>query len=373
MIINILRELELIDNCTIGNERKEPIIPYLGIDCTADSLHVGHLLPIISMLHFLKCGNSVVFLLGGATTQIGDPTGKSKSRTALTKDEISKNTKAIKDFLLEFVFKYILCSNVTVSGIRVETESGCAINNKTTILDKEDFDFLDSHCDTFTTIQISFKSNCWCDVTVTFVNNDSWHFSGNDQGFGFNYIDFVLENGRHFSVNEMLKMDSVKQRLGQQENMTFTELNYMILQAYDFLHLRKEYGCNLQVGGADQWGNIAQGISFCRKNGLEVHGLTTPLLQSKSGVKMGKTEEGALWLSEDKTSAFDFWQFFRNCRDEDVEKWDKWFTGLYYNPVEYEYINNRKDYIASTVTSLVHGFAKSYGASAQARKIYKKD
>jgi tyrosyl-tRNA synthetase len=271
---SILQEL---DNCgfikSISKEEKlddillnKQITVYGGFDLTAQSLHVGNLMQIMLLRKFLKHGHKIILLLGGATTKIGDPSGKDETRRVLTDEEIELNKQGI-------------------------------INNFS--------QFIDINSD-----------------NVIILNNSDWLCE-------FSYIDFLKNVGKHFTVNRMLAMESVKQRLEKQNPMNFVEFNYMLMQSYDFAYLNKKYNCILQVGGSDQWGNITEGMELCsRMHNLEGFALTSPLITKSDGTKMGKSLQGAISLNQEITSAFDYFQYFRNISDEDVIKMLKIYTDL---------------------------------------------
>src|SRR3984893_16814439 len=297
--IHQISEPEALD----AGVRASTITAYIGFDCTAPSLHVGSLLQIM-MLHWLqKSGGKPVALMGGGTTMVGDPSGKDESRKLLTVEQIDANKAGIRKVFSRFVT------------------------------------FGESKAD------------------AVMPDNAEWLAK-------LNYIDFLREVGRHFSVNRMLSMDSVKLRLERQQELSFLEFNYMILQAYDFLELYKRYGCVLQMGGSDQWGNIVNGIDLGRRAAnAQLLALTSPLITTTSGAKMGKTAQGAVWLNADLVSPYDYWQYWRNTEDGDVERFLKFFTTL---PLEEtarlaklkgEEINEAKKVLATEATALVHGRA----------------
>ncbi len=286
---------------------KKNIIPgYIGFDCTAPSLHVGSLIQIMLLKWFQKCGHQPIILLGGGTTLIGDPSGKDESRKLLTNKEINENTIGIKN-----VFKkFINFSND---------------NNKAII-----------------------------------INNSEWLTK-------LNYINFLRDYGKHFSINRMLSFDSVKLRLDREQTLSFLEFNYMILQAYDFYELNKRYGCLLQMGGSDQWGNIVNGVELNRRINTKnissklLYGLTSPLITTSSGNKMGKTANGAIWLNENLCSSWDYWQFWRNTEDKDVIKFIKLFTEIDLKEItkleklKGAEINEAKIILANSATTMLHG------------------
>ena len=283
---------------------------YIGFDCTAPSLHVGSLLQIMCLRLLQKHGHKPIVLLGGGTTRIGDPSGKDKTRKILEDSEIEKNIKSI-----EKILKIFLKTN-----------------------DKK--------------------------VSPIFVNNYTWLKN-------LNYISFLRDIGKHFTINKMLSFDSVKLRLEREQSLSYMEFNYMILQAYDFLELNNNENCLLQIGGSDQWGNIVNGVELIKRHSSkEVYGLTTNLITLASGAKMGKTESGAIWLDKKLFSVFDYWQFWRNTDDRDVLKFLKMFTDLNLieiNKISSQDINHQKIVLANEATSMLHGAE----ASAEAAQIAK--
>jgi tyrosyl-tRNA synthetase len=296
---------------------RRAVIAYVGYDCTAPSLHVGHLLSIM-MLHWLQQsgGGKPITLMGGGTTRVGDPSGRDETRRILSIEQIDANKESIKTVFSKFL------------------------------------KFGDGATD------------------AIMVDNAEWLAP-------LNYIAFLRDVGRHFSVNRMLTMDSVRLRLERQQELSFIEFNYMILQAYDFVELARRYGCNLQMGGSDQWGNIVMGIDLGRRMGThQLYALTTPLLTTSSGAKMGKTAAGAVWLNEDQLSAYDYWQFWRNTEDGDVERFLKLFTTLPLTEIkrlaslEGAEINEAKKVLATEATALIHGRAKAEAAAETARAIF---
>ncbi len=301
--------------CTDENELsklldKEKIKGYIGFDCTAESLHVGSLLQIMCLRLMQKYGHRPIVLIGGGTTRIGDPSGKDKTRKILTEKEIENNIKNIEKILKNFLDND---------------------NPKTKPI---------------------------------FVNNYSWLKE-------LNYISFLREIGKHFTINKMLTFDSVKTRLDREQSLSYMEFNYMILQAYDFLELNKKERCVLQIGGSDQWGNIINGVELIKRHSSkESFGLTTPLITLASGAKMGKTESGAIWLDKKLLSAYDYWQFWRNTDDRDVLKFLKFFTDLEISEIEKiknQDINELKILLANKTTSMLHG-EKAAKNSEQAAK-----
>ncbi|MDA9752705.1 tyrosine--tRNA ligase [Candidatus Pelagibacter sp.] len=295
---------------------KESIKGYIGFDCTAQSLHVGSLLQIMCLRQLQKHGHQPIVLLGGGTTRIGDPSGKDKTRKILDENEIEKNIKSIELVLK----KYLNTENKTTSPI--------------------------------------------------FVNNYSWLKE-------LNYISFLRDIGKHFTINKMLSFDSVKLRLDREQSLSYMEFNYMILQAYDFLELNKKYNCLLQIGGSDQWGNIVNGVDLIKRySSKEVFGLTTPLITLASGAKMGKTESGAVWLDKNLLSIYDYWQFWRNTDDRDVIKFLKMFTDLSLEKIEdikNENINDLKILLANEATKMLHGEIETKKVEELAKSTFKEN
>jgi tyrosyl-tRNA synthetase len=296
--------------------RQSIIAAYIGFDCTARSLHVGSLLPIM-MLHWLQqTGHKPIPLMGGGTTRVGDPSGKDESRRLLTDEVIAANLRSIREIFGRFLR------------------------------------FGDSKTD------------------AVMANNADWLNA-------LNYIDFLRDIGRHFSINRMLSFDSVKLRLERQQELSFLEFNYMILQAYDFVELYRRYGCVLQMGGSDQWGNIVNGIDLGRRlHNAQLFALTSPLITTSSGAKMGKTAAGAVWLNADQVSPYDYWQYWRNTEDADVARFLKLFTVLPLDEIERlaalkgAEINEAKKVLATAATALVHGQAAADEAAATARTTF---
>ena len=296
---------------------KGQAVGYVGYDCTAPSLHIGNFLSMM-MLHWLQAtGNKPIALMGGGTTRVGDPSGKDETRAIRTVEEIERNKDGIKG-----VFAKVL---------RFGDGPGDAI----------------------------------------MIDNAEWLVK-------LNWIDMLRDVGRHFSVNRMLTMDSVRLRLEREQEMSFIEFNYMVCQAYDFVELARRTGCNLQMGGSDQWGNIVQGVDLGRRMGAkhQLFALTTPLLTTSSGTKMGKTAAGAVWLNEAQFSAYDFWQYWRNTEDGDVERFLKLFTTLPLAEIAKlaalrgNEINDAKKVLATEVTALIHGRAKADAAAETAKKTF---
>ncbi|WP_440930989.1 tyrosine--tRNA ligase, partial [Candidatus Pelagibacter sp.] len=289
---------------------------YIGFDCTAESLHVGSLLQIMCLRLLQKHGHQPIVLIGGGTTRIGDPSGKDKTRKILNEDEINKNIKNIEKILTNF---------------------------------------LDNDSDTTKPI---------------FVNNYDWLKE-------LNYISFLRDVGKHFTINKMLTFDSVKLRLEREQSLSYMEFNYMILQAYDFLELNKKKECVLQIGGSDQWGNIVNGVELIKRySGNQAYGLTTPLITLASGAKMGKTETGAIWLDKNYLSPYDYWQFWRNTDDRDVIKFLKIFTDLEIEEIESikeNNINDLKKLLANKATEMLHGSDESIKSEKIAREAFSGD
>ena len=293
-----------------------PVTGYIGFDATASSLHVGHLVSIM-MLHWMqKTGHRPVALMGGGTTRIGDPSFKDEARKLLTDEIIAENLTGIRGTFEKYL----------------------------------DFDRTEK--------------------PAIMANNADWLN-------GLQYIDFLRDVGRHFSVNRMLSFDSVKLRLDREQSLSFLEFNYMILQAYDFVELNQRYGVTLQMGGSDQWGNIVNGIELGhRMLDKQFYALTTPLLTTSSGAKMGKTASGAVWLNADLLSPYEFWQFWRNTEDGDVERFLKLFTVLPLDEVRRiaalagSEINEAKKILATEVTALAHGRAQAEQAAETARRTF---
>jgi len=293
----------------------KPIKAYIGFDCTAPSLHVGSLLQIMCLRLLQKYGHQPIILLGGGTTLIGDPSGKDTTRKILDEKKIDNNIKKIKK-----IFEKLL----------------------------------------------NFKDKKTMPI---FVNNAEWLNK-------LKYIEFLRNVGKHFTINKMLSFDSVKLRLQREQSLSYMEFNYMILQAYDFYKLNKEHNCVLQIGGSDQWGNIVNGVDLVRKiNRTESFGLTTPLITLSSGAKMGKTENGAVWLDEELLSPYDYWQFWRNTNDADVKKFLKYFTEI--DTVELEKINknekdinNQKILLANEATKILYGEKKAKESESTAKETF---
>ena len=293
----------------------KPIKAYIGFDCTAPSLHVGSLLQIMCLRLLQKHGHQPIVLLGGGTTLIGDPSGKDTTRKILKEETIDENIKKIKK-----IFENLL----------------------------------------------NFKDD---KTKPIFVNNADWLNK-------LQYIEFLRNVGRHFTINRMLSFDSVKLRLEREQSLSYMEFNYMILQAYDFYKLNEKYDCDLQIGGSDQWGNIINGVELIRKiNQKESFGLTTPLITVASGAKMGKTESGAIWLDEELLSPYDYWQFWRNTSDDDVKKFLKCFTEISIDEIDKiskneKNINNLKILLANEATKILHGAKKASESEKTAKETF---
>lgn len=296
--------------------KNQSVAAYIGFDCTAASLHVGSLVQIMMLRWLQKCGHKPIVLIGGGTTRVGDPSGKDEARKMLDDAQIEANISGIKANFANF-------------------------------------------------IDFSNGSN-----KAELMNNAEWLNT-------LNYIDFLRDYGRHFSVNRMLTMDSVKMRLEREQPLSFLEFNYMVLQAYDFVELYKRCGCLLQMGGSDQWGNIVSGIDLGRRvANAELFALTTPLLTTSSGAKMGKTAQGAVWLSGEMLSSYDYWQYWRNTSDADVERFLKLFTELPLDEIKRlaslqgQELNESKKILANEATRMLHGQQAAEEAANTAQKTF---
>ena len=292
------------------------ITGYIGYDCTAPSLHVGNLISILMLRQLQQAGHRPIVVIGGGTTKVGDPSGKDESRQLLTQEKIDENKKTIRATFERFLT------------------------------------FGDGPTD------------------AIMVDNDEWLS-------GLNYIEFLRDYGRHFSVNRMMSFDSVKLRLDREQPLSFLEFNYMILQAYDFLELNRRYDCSLQMGGSDQWGNIVNGIELTRRcDQNTVFGLTTNLLTTSSGAKMGKTAQGAVWLNDDMLPVYDYWQFWRNTEDADVGRFLRLFTELPLEEInrleklEGAELNDAKKILATEATAMCHGRDAAEKAEATAHETF---
>jgi len=296
--------------------RSSTITAYIGFDCTAPSLHIGSLLPIMLLYWLQQTGHRPIALMGGGTTRVGDPSGKDESRKLLTDELINANLKGIRAVFAKF--------------LKFEDAGGNAV----------------------------------------MANNADWLNT-------LNYIDFLRDVGRHFSVNRMLAFDSVKLRLERQQELSFLEFNYMILQAYDFAELYQRHGCVLQMGGSDQWGNIVNGIDLGRRlHNAQLFALTAPLITTSSGAKMGKTAAGAVWLNADRMSPYEYWQYWRDTEDADVNRFLNLFTVLPLDEIarlatlKDAEINEAKKILATEATALVHGRKAADDAAATARTTF---
>ncbi|SDR09026.1 tyrosine--tRNA ligase [Pseudovibrio sp. Tun.PSC04-5.I4] len=295
---------------------EETVTAYIGFDCTATSLHVGSLVQIMMLYWFQKTGHRPITLMGGGTTRVGDPTGKDESRKVLTDEIIETNKAGIKHVFEKF-------------------------------------------------------------LTFGDGPNDALMMDNSDWLMKLNYLDFLRDVGRHFSVNQMIQRDSVKLRLEREQHLSFLEFNYMLLQGYDFVEIYNRTGCRLQMGGSDQWGNILSGVDLGRRmTESNFFALTTPLLTTASGTKMGKTAAGAIWLNADMLSPYDYWQFWRNTEDSDVEKFLKLFTVLPMDEIKRlgaftgVEINDAKKVLATEATALLHGRQAAEDAAETARKAF---
>lgn len=293
-----------------------PRIAYIGFDCTADSLHVGSLLPIMLLRWYQKCGHKPIVLMGGGTTKVGDPSGKDEARQLITDEAIAANKAGIQGVFEKFLT------------------------------------FGDGPTD------------------AMMVDNADWLDT-------LEYIPFLRDYGRHFSVNRMLGFESVKLRLEREQPLSFLEFNYMILQAYDFMELNRRHGCILQMGGSDQWGNIVNGVELGRRvDGAQLFGLTSPLITTASGAKMGKTADGAVWLNADRVSPYDYWQFWRNTADADVGRFLRLFTELPLDEIERleglkdAEINDAKKVLANEATAMCHGADAAADAERTAAETF---
>ena len=314
--IQLFKDRNLFNQCTNEIElnnllNKKKIIFYIGFDATADALHAGSLVQLRAIKTLIKHGHQAIVLLGGGTTKIGDPSGKDASRQILTYETIQKNIENFKR-IFEHYFR-------------------------------------------------DFKEN------IKFIKNDQWLDK-------LNYIELLRDLGSQVSINRMLTFESVKERLKREQSLSFLEFNYMILQSYDFLHLNKHENCELQIGGSDQWGNIVLGMEIISKiNKKDAFGLTTPLLTTSTGKKMGKTEQGAVWIDQNKYSSYDFYQYWRNVDDNDVEKLLLIFSDLDKEEIKIlikEDINNAKKKLAYLVTTDCHSESSAQEAEEKARSIF---
>jgi len=321
--IRILQERGFLADCTDLQGLDEALIAgvvpaYIGYDATAKSLHVGHLLNIMVLRWLQKTGHKPITLMGGGTTKVGDPSFRSEERPLLDAAAIDSNINGMQQVFAKY--------------LRYGDDASDAI----------------------------------------MLNNAEWLD-------GLNYLDFLRDVGRHFSVNRMLSFESVKSRLDREQSLSFLEFNYMILQAYDFVEIHRRHGCLLQMGGSDQWGNIVNGVDLARRiSGVEIFGLTTPLLTTSDGRKMGKSAGGAVWLNADMLSPYEFWQFWRNTTDADVGRFLKLYTELEVEECERlgalqgSEINAAKIILANEVTTLCHGAEAAQAAEATARDVFEK-
>ena len=319
--LHILVSRGFVQDCTdmqgLDEALRGGIVPgYVGYDCTGASLHVGHLVNIMLLRWLQKTGHKPVTLMGGGTTRIGDPSGKDEARQLLTDEKIAENMAGIRQVFSRFLA------------------------------------YGDGPTD------------------AIMPNNADWLGQ-------LNYIDFLRDYGRHFTINRMLSFESVKSRLDREQPLTFLEFNYMLLQAYDFMEMNRRMGVRLQMGGSDQWGNIVNGVDLSRRiNGAEVFGVTTPLLTRADGAKMGKSASGAVWLNEEMLPAYDFWQFWRNTMDADVGKFLKLFTELPLDEIarlealEGAELNEAKTILANEVTALARGREAAERAAATAVETF---
>ncbi len=311
-LIHQMSDADAIDELAANKK----LIAYIGYDCTADSLHIGNLVSILLLRRLQQSGNKPIIILGGGTTKIGDPSGRDESRKILSPADIAHNKKRIAENFSAF---------------------------------------------------LQFGEGA---TDAIMVDNDEWLSE-------LNYIELLRDVGPHFSVNRMLSFDSVRLRLEREQNLSFIEFNYMILQAYDYVELHKRYGCNLQMGGSDQWGNIINGIELGRRSaGLSLYGLTAPLMTTASGAKMGKSVNGAVWLSADKIPPYDYWQYWRNTEDNDVARFLKIFTELPASEIarleqlQGSELNDAKKILATEATAMCHGRAAAQEAETAAHKLF---
>ncbi|MDO6755450.1 tyrosine--tRNA ligase [Phaeobacter inhibens] len=322
--IAVMMERGYLSDCTDYQGLDEALMTpgqsaYIGFDATATSLHVGSLIQIMMLRWFQKTGHKPITLMGGGTTKVGDPSFRADERPLLTDDQIDSNIAGIKKVFAAYI----------------------------------DYD-------------------TGAENSAMMLNNAEWLDD-------LNYLTFLRDIGRHFSVNRMLSFESVKSRLDREQSLSFLEFNYMILQAYDFLELNRRYGCVLQMGGSDQWGNIVNGIDLTRRVlDHEIYGLTSPLLTTSDGKKMGKSQNGAIWLNSDMLSPYEFWQFWRNTTDADVGRFLKLYTELPVDEcnrlgaLEGSEVNAAKVILANEVTALLHGRAAAEAAEATAREVFEK-
>lgn len=321
--LHVMQSRGFLQDCTdlegLDDRLLKGILPaYIGFDATADSLHVGSLIQIMMLRWLQKTGHKPVTLMGGGTTKVGDPSGKDDSRKMMTSEMIKENIGGI----FRVFSRYLTFGDGPTDAVQ--------------------------------------------------PNNAEWLDK-------LNYIEFLRDIGPHFTINRMLTFDSVKQRLDREQPLTFLEFNYMLLQSYDFMELNKRYGVGLQLGGSDQWGNIVNGVDLTRRiSQTQVFGLTTPLLTKADGSKMGKSAAGAIWLNEDKLSAYAFWQFWRNTLDADVGKFLRLFTEINLEEckrlgaLEGSEINEAKVILANSATTLAHGVKAAGEARATAKEVFER-
>ncbi|WP_121629983.1 tyrosine--tRNA ligase [Tropicibacter alexandrii] len=344
--MRVMMERGFLADCTdyqaLDDALNNGVVPgYIGFDATAKSLHVGSLIQIMMLRWLQKTGHKPIVLMGGGTTKVGDPSFRSDERPLLTPDQIDSNIAGIKQVFAKYL------------------------------------DFASSEEERFWAGSVAGNPNYRIDPqklspAALMLNNAEWLD-------GLNYLEFLRDIGRHFSVNRMLSFESVKSRLDREQSLSFLEFNYMILQAYDFLELNRRYGCLVQFGGSDQWGNIVNGIDLTRRVlDHEIFGLTSPLLTTSDGKKMGKSQGGAMWLNADMLSPYEFWQFWRNTTDADVGRFLKLYTELpleeceRLGALEGSEINQAKIILANEVTTLCHGAEAAATAEQTAREVFEK-
>ena len=325
-VFNTLKERGFVQQCTHEENiaqllAEKQITYYVGFDPTADSLHVGSLVPIMAMAHLQRAGHQLIAIIGGGTTMIGDPSDKTEMRQLLPREQIAANGASILGQLQRYV-------KLNAPAAHTDNADGL------------------------------------------FIDNAEWLLP-------LNYLDFLRDIGRHFRVNEMIRAEAYRQRLEREEGLSFLEFNYQLLQAYDFLCLYQRYGCVLQIGGDDQWSNILAGVALVRRlEGERVHALTFPLLTTAGGAKMGKTADGAVWLDGNKTSPYEFYQYWINTDDRDVAQFLAYFTFLPMDEVrrlgglEHEAIREAKAVLAYETTTLAHGKAEADKAQAASRAAF---
>jgi tyrosyl-tRNA synthetase len=321
--LNTLDERGFIHQCSDFAELdalagKRQIVAYVGYDCTAPSMHIGNFITIMMLYWLQQSGNKPIVLMGGGTTRVGDPSGKDETRAIRPIEEIEANKHSMQGVVAKI---------------------------------------------------LKFGAG---KTDATMLDNAEWLTK-------LNYIEMLRDVGRHFSVNRMLTMDSVRLRLEREQEMSFIEFNYMICQAYDYVELARRAGCNLQMGGSDQWGNIVMGVDLGRRMGThQLYALTTPLLETASGAKMGKTAQGAVWLNQEQMSAYDFWQYWRNTEDADVPRFLKLFTTLPMGEIgrlaalQGAEVNEAKKVLATEATALLHGPDKAEAAARTAQETFEK-